>query len=128
MEAAEAEGAEVGVKVEEQTDFMTVLLEHAGGDVSLVEAAMTSACRAADEADLGGGKRPGKMLLSPGKDKVVVCCHVPESHHDNVTADAWMQVVMVGTGGEKVKGDNTLALGIIAAGKTCKQLVKPLSS
>jgi hypothetical protein len=29
--------------------------------VSLVEAAMSAACSAADEADLDGGKRPGRM-------------------------------------------------------------------
>ena len=146
--AAEEEGARVGVEVEAQTDFMTVLLEvplpclaspppsppvaepaalrsattqrglthirpqHSGGHVSLVEAAMSAACSAADEADLGGGKRPGrmppcarfhayctsinslaiedaraccacavhagKMFLSPGHGRLVVCCHVPE--------------------------------------------------
>ena len=43
-----------------------VHVQHADGDPSLMEAAMVAACRAADEADLGGGKRPGKMLISPG--------------------------------------------------------------
>jgi len=43
--------------------FFFVTYQHGGGDVSLVEAAMTAACTAADEADLGGGKRPGDFFL-----------------------------------------------------------------
>ena len=88
------QGAKVGVEVESQDDFMTVLLEvdiflrpslrayrpiksrrshlltlrwprqHAGGEVFLLESAMTAACQAADRA-AKEGRRPGIFLDIP---------------------------------------------------------------
>lgn len=120
-EQAEAEGEKVGQEVEGQNDFMTVLLEHAGGEVFLVEMAMTAACKAGDRihsskdgGDGRGDTRPGKMILSAKDSKVVICCHVPQSHHDNITADGWLEVVLNGCGGGQIlRSAKDLATGVI---------------